>query len=232
MKLKRFLRDFAVLAGFCGAFYLLTVAMSRLDKEPEGDSDFSAVRKRADVSITDRDWESASVDYLKLAEQDPYNGHAWYRCATSFNAQRNELFHQLQGARADAKEAQAELNATSPETEELIMSLQTELDRLGGEAKNAFAKAKEFARYRADSLLNLAAIESYEGNNSDSLEHLDQFVDNGSYTSRGLSHYRVFGVGGPQSASPLGQPNSVQVRLHAEPKFWEIVRKEGFNQSR
>ena len=232
MKLKRFLRDFAVLAGFCGAFYLLTTVMSGLDEEQVDDSDFSVIRKRADVSLKNRDWETASTNYLSLAQKDPYNGHAWYRCARSFKNQRDQIFLKLLAVKADAEEAGTQSDEAQAETERLVESLRDELDGLGGRAKDAFRKAKEFARYRADSLLHLAALESYDGNNSLSLEYLDEFVDNGSYTQQGLAAYRAFGTGGPSYTSPIVGSDAVGVRLHAEPKFWEIVRKEGFNQSR
>jgi len=232
MTLKRFIRDFTVLLGFCGAFYLLTVLMSRLDKEPADSTDFSQARKRADVSMRTRDWTSASADFLALAKQDPYNGHAWYRCASSFNAQRNLVYQSIQTALADLNEAQ-ESDTSEEESEETLKELQADLDRLGAQAKEAFSKAKQFARYRADSLLNLAAIESYEGNNAASLGYLEQFVNNGNYTARGLARYRVFGVSsGSIFETPEVDEPKIQVRLHSEAKFWEIVGKERKNQSR
>ena len=177
-----------------------------------------------------RDWESASAGYLKLAQKDPYNGHAWYRCAQCLKNQRNQVFHQLLAVQEDAEESATQSDAALAEKEESVKNLQAEFDALGVQAKDAFKKAKEFVRYRADSLLHLASLESYEGNNSLSLEYLDEFVDNGSYTRQGLAKYRVFGSGGPSFTSPLA-PDAENVRLHAEPKFWEIVRKEAFNHS-
>ncbi len=234
MRVKRFFRDFAVLLLFCGAFYLLTSVLSRLDSETVDDSDFSDERKRADVSMKKQDWEAASVDYLALTEKDPYNGHAWYRSGSSFNFQREHLFLRMRAVRADARDQQEGSGAEdmAPETIELLEELQAELDDLSEKAKDAFKKSKEFARYRADSLLKLAAIESYQGNNAQSLGYLEEFVENGSYTQRGLAHYRVFGSGGSIFTSPTAILDGYPIRLHAEPKFWEIVRKEGFNHSR
>ena len=229
MTLKRFIRDFALLLGFCGAFYFLTVMMSRLDKDPVDNSDFSATRKRADVSRRNHDWQSASAGYRRLAEKDPYNGHAWFWCAKSYDNQRAEVYQALQAALADAE---AQESSGSAGTSGPVDDLRAERERLTDLAKNAFQKAKEFARYRADSLLYLAAIESYEGNNTASLDYLDQFVSSGEHTSRGLGRYRAFGIGGPEYASPAAPDGNANVRLHAEPKFWEIVRKELFNQSR
>ena len=227
MTLKRFFRDFAILLGFCGAFYCLTVMMGRLDDDPPDNSDFSEIRKRADVSMRTHDWKSASADYLSLAKKDPYNGHVWYRCASMFNAQRNEVFQSLQTALAEAGEAED----SSDSSEELLNSLRADLDRLSDQSRKAYKKAKEFARYRADSLLNLAAIESYEGNNSQSLDYLEEFVGQGNFTARGLERYRVFGVTGPVFDSLEGS-DEVQDRLHSEKRFWEIVRRERRNHSR
>ena len=230
MTLKRFLRDFALLFGFCGAFYLLTVMMGRLDKEPPGDSDFSETRKRADVSMRNQDWKSATADFRSLTRKDPYNGHAWYRCASSLNAQRHQVYQSLQEALAETSQAQ-ESSGLTGESEKLLSELRADLDRISAEAKDAFKKAKEFARYRGNSLLHLAAIESREGNKAMSLEYLSQFVGNGNYTRRGLESYRDFGVGGPEFANSAAPDGNLDVRLHAEPKFWEIVRKESYNQS-
>jgi len=204
--------------------------MNRWEKEPADNLDFSEVRKRADVSMRSRDWPSASADYLALAKKDPYNGHAWYRCASSFNAQRNLVYQSLQGALVDSGEDQRS-NAAVEKSKKQLEDLQEELKRLGEQAKEAFKKSKDFARYRADSLLNLAAIESYEGNNAASLGYLEEFVNNGNYTARGLARYRVFGVSETLLDSPTAQETDLQIRLHAESRFWKIVRREQRNQS-
>ena len=231
MTLKRFIRDFALLLGFCGAFYLLTVMMSRLDSEPPDNSEFSEARKRADVSKRNQDWKAASADFLVLAQKDPYNGHAWYKCAESFDAQRREVSQSLQAVLAQTRESQDSSSSTD-QAEQSLGELQADLDRLSVQAKDAFKKAKEFARYRANSLLHLAAIESHEGNTVTSLDYLSEFVSNGNYTPRGLERYGVFGVGGPEYARPFAPDDNLPVRLHAEPKFWEIVRMESINEAR
>ena len=227
MTTKRFIRDFAVLLVFCGAFYFLTVMMSGLDKEAPSNSDFSDTRKRADASMRSRDWTSASADFMALTEKDPYNGHAWYRGASGFNAQRNDLLQMIR----DARDEPATPGAPRPSTEEseaLLDELKADLDRLSEQAKRAYKKAKEFARYRADSLLNLAAIESYEGDYTESLDFLEEFVGHGNYTARGLERYRVFGF----TESGFDVEDDVRARLHNVPRFWDIVRKERSNQSR
>ena len=231
MTLKRFIRDFALLLGFCGAFYFLSVMISRLDKEPVSNSDFSDARKRADISMKKQDWETASADFLSLTEKDPYNGHAWYKFASSLDNQRNQVFQALQEVVVEISEAQ-ESNASTEEFEQLADQLRADHKRISVEAKKAFKRAKEFARYRGNSLLHLAAIESYEGNNVESLDYLSQFVGNGNYTHKGLQSYGVFGVGGPEQATSPTSDEELLVRLHAEPEFWEIVDKESQNQSR
>ncbi len=230
MTLKRFIRDFALLLGFCGAFYFLTVTMSQLDKEPVGNSDFSDARKRADISIRNQDWEAASADFQSLTEKDPYNGHAWYKFASSLDNQRNQVYQSLEEAIVKIDEAQKS-NASTEESEQLADKLRADHERLSVETKQAFQRAKEFARYRGNSLLHLAAIESHKGNNVESLDYLSQFVGNGNYTARGLANYTVFGAGGPESATSETPDEGLSVRLHAEPEFWKIVDKESHNQS-
>ena len=229
MTLKRFIRDFALLLGFCAAFYFLTVTMSRLDKKPPSTSDFSETRKRAGVSWTSQDWPAATASFLSLTKKDPYNGYAWYRFASSLDNQRKLAAKALQSALDDVKQVPQSSDTTN-ESGQLIDGLRAEFERLSSETKEAFNKVREFARFRGDALLHLAAIESLEGSYMASLEYLDLFVGNGNYTFRGLESYEVFGVGGPEwDAQP---DDSLDFRLHAKPEFWEIVERESINRSR
>ena len=76
--MRRFLRDTGILLAFCGAFYLLTVMVNRLDGDSGNDpSDFSPARKRANKLVHNKDWSAAKYEFKKLTEQDPFNGYAW-----------------------------------------------------------------------------------------------------------------------------------------------------------
>ena len=220
MTWKRFRRDIGVLVCFCGVFYLLTLFVGRLDTTPGEETDFSSARKRADVSLQARDWPAASADYKVLAQQDPFNGPAWYRCANSYSNQRNILLARLKDLR----------DSNGPEKE--IAAVKEEIKTVSAQARGVYLKAKEFARFRRSSLFMLAAIDAYEGRNDDALDFLEEFVNQGYVTDRGLHVYGFLGYGGEGYASPAAVFNpdtNRAVRLHAEPRFWEITRKESFN---
>ena len=220
MTVRRFFRDIGILICFCGVFFLMTSFVGGLDGTAEEGSDFSSARKQADVSQQSRDWPTAASDYKTLAELDPFNGPAWYRCANSLSNQRNVLLSRLKEDR--------EKSALEKE----IAVLQQEIKAISAEAREAYLKSKEFARFRRSSLFMLAAIDAYDGNNDDALDFLEEFVDQGYVTDRGLQVYGFLGYGGAAYASPAAEVDpgtDRSVRLHAEPRFWEIVRKETFN---
>lgn len=220
MKLKRFARDAGMVLGFCGAFYLLTIVVGRLDGDTADNSDFSRTRKRADQAVERRDWNSASLDFEKLAQDDPYNGHARFRTADSYSRQRNLVLNKLR-------------ESIDSRSEEERKEMRDQINDLGAKAKENYIEAKKFARFREESLLHIAAIDAYHNRNQEALDALAEFVDYGYFTN-GLTQYRSFGYGGDKytSAAAVFDPESSGIRLHAEPRFWEIVRKESLNRER
>lgn len=218
MKSKRILRDIGVLLGFCGAFYLFIVIVGKLDPAEGSDTDFSATRKRADVALKRRDWPSASLDYRKLTDIDPYNGPAWFKCANSFMSHRNGLLGKIRQLKLE--------DGSDVE----IVELRRQVDEVGEKAYEVYLKSKEFARFRADSLFMLAALDAYKGRYEEALDNLELFVEKGHYSDRGLDGYGFLGVGGRRCASPLAQAsNDESVKLHGFGRFWEICRREEFN---
>lgn len=218
MKYNRLLRDIGVLLGFCSAFYLFIVLVGMFDPDTGKNKDFSAARKRADVAVKRRDWSSASVDFRKLAENDPYNGPAWYKCANSFMQQRNGLLGEIRKIKEE--------NGSDVE----IAELQKQIDKAGANAHEVYLESKKFARFRADSLFMLAALDVYDGRYEKAMDFLDEFVDNGYYSNSGLDGYGFLGTGGTRCCSPLAQTTSSDsAKLHAFSRFWEIRRKESFN---
>jgi tetratricopeptide (TPR) repeat protein len=213
-ELNRFFRDAGVLLAFCGAFYFLTVLVGRLDGDPTSDeSDFSPARKRADVMVQRKDWKAASIEFKTLTEQDPFDGHAWYQYGSSFIHVRRAAMQQLVYLQQNE------------ENENAIAQLKEEIRINGDKAYEILLKTKEFARYRENSLLRLAVIETYRENNDQAMDFLEEYVDDGNTTQYGLGRYREFGVGGPSMTSP-GASVVAGTRLHREDRFWDLVQKE------
>ncbi|MFK7766571.1 MAG: hypothetical protein AB8B55_05070 [Mariniblastus sp.] len=236
MKLKRLFRDTCVLVAFCGAFYLLTVFVSRLDGDGINDgSDFSVPRRKADYLWKKRDYPNAAVEYQKLTTADPFNGHAWNAYAMCYYNLRSDLISDITNLRLDQAKAFAEkqglpvrevYNSSDyevPDSQE-VTGLKKRVKALNEKARPIFKKAAEFARYRGSASLYLAVIESYDGNNEEALDLLETYVGLGLFTSgEGLDKYPAFGVGGRETIT--GKKSS-RTRLHSEPRFYEIVRQE------
>jgi tetratricopeptide (TPR) repeat protein len=213
--LKRFIRDAGILLAFCGAFYCLTVFVGRLDGESGNDgTDFSPARKRADVYFKRKDWNSASIEFRTLTEQDPFDGNAWYNYSSCF-------YYLRRSASSELDYLNRQSNPDLAEIEALQESIRFNSDR----AQVALLKATEFARSRGRALLRLAVIETAENNYNEALDYLEDFVDDGNHTQEGLSRYIEFGAGGPAMVS-LGNQPSDEAQLHGEARFWELVQKE------
>ncbi len=261
-ELKRFFRDTGILLAFCGAFYLLTVLVNRLEGDAESDaSDYSPARKRANVLVINKDWPSARIEFQKLMEQDPLNGYAWDGYASC-----------LWEIRRSAIQDWNELSRSKPLSAELSDERDQQIADLDNQTRQALLKVRKFARYRYSALLRLAALECDQGNYDDAMDFLEEFIGRGYQTQRGLDWIENFGSGGfasdqsgfdskrlstlrlqnsphggiAQRLPPGGPPpisttaNSDFYRdlsgtwiptgdesgLHAEPRFWDLVRRE------
>ena len=243
MKLKRLVRDTCVLIAFCGAFYLLTVFVSRLDASGLDDgSDFSVARQQADEFWTNRDYASAADEYKKLTEADPFNGHAWHTRALCYYNMRSATLDEIRTEQFELARAEAGKRGLSsvgqlyakPDFEftdsPRVLELKAKIKSLNEKARPIFLRAKEFARFRGNAALYLAVIESYEGNNEKALDLLEEYVELGLFTQGdGLDRYSAFGVGGDAT---INNKKSSRTRRHCEPRFWDIVARESLNKQR
>lgn len=221
MKLRRFLRDVTVLVAFCGAFYLLITFVNRLDgKSAKEASDFSVAREEADALSQQEDWTAAAEEYRKLTEQDPYNGYAWERYASSFYTMRFAALKEL-----EAMEVSGESDPVKLE------EVRRRITENGDKSYEILLNVREFARFRGGALLRMAVIDAYRENYDHALELLQEFVDNDHNTQLGLDKYSQFGRGDKKVLMP-GADVPTHCRLHYYPKFWEIVAKEDQNRSR
>ena len=232
--MKRFFRDTGILLAFCGAFYLLTVLVSRIEGESTTDAtDFSPVRKRANVLFYDKDWPAAQIEFKKLTEQDPFNGYAWdgySRC----------LWEVRRAAIVDL----VKLAGTNPPSSENI-ELDPKIAGLTEQTTEVLLNVKKFARYRSSALLRLAALECDRGNYDEAMDFLEEFVGRGYRTQRGLEWIENYGKGGSsqvvltfpsfrldRSISLVSFPSDAESRLHQDPRFWELVRRERHSPNR
>lgn len=218
MKLRPIVRDVTVLVAFCGAFYLLITFVNRLDGETSKEaSDFSAAREQADSAAEDKDWDSAADEYRKLTTQDPFNGYAWDRYASSYYTMRFAALKELEDLELAGEQDDAKLEAVR----QRIVSN-------GDRSRELLLKVREFARFRGGALLRLAVIATYRDDYDKALDLLQEFVDTGHNTRLGLDEYSQFGQGGDKVLMP-GAEVPKNCRLHYYPKFWEIVAKESQN---
>lgn len=219
MKIKRVLRDLLVLVAFCGSFLLFIYLVGGLDGNGDDDSvDFSQNRVVADTAVEKKDWETALANLKAIIDRDPYDGRAQFEYA--------RIYYRLRGV------ALVKLSefAISEVRNREYRAVEEELKINSQRATEELLKAKDHARYRGRALLWLAVIACDDGDFEAALKYLEEFVDAGNYTPDRLNRYRAFGTGGDAMTGP-GQEIQPDTRLHALPKFWEIVRKENANRN-
>ena len=217
MKFKRLLRDVLVLVAFCGCFLLFIKMVGGLDGDDDKDAvDFSRNRVIADAAVDQKEWNTALSNLELLIERDPFDGRAQFEYA--------RIYYRLRGM---ALVRMSEFNSTE-RGNEAYQALEQELELQSRRATEELLKAKEHARYRGRSLLWLAVIACEDEDFETALDYLEEFVDAGNYTPDRLNRYGAFGVGGDAMTGP-GREIQPDTRLHAFPKFWEIVRKENAN---
>lgn len=217
---QRILRDVLMLVGFCGAFMVFLTLFGGLESGDRDDEiHFSLDRVKANRSQNRKDWETARLNLTRILDRDPHDGRAQFELASTFYRQRNNLISDMN-----------ELIDLGKQESEEGLRMQANIQELSQQTVEELTKAKRFARYRGRALLILAVI-SAEGQNWDAtLAHLEEFVDTGNYTFDGLKDARIFGYGG-ESMAGLGAKTTPFTRLHAEPRFWDICRRELANRA-
>ena len=167
----RLFRDVGLLlVGGIVLFGLYTlVNMYGAKKQSENRSEFSNARRVAELSIKSQNWQSAIASNKKLAEQDPFNGHAWYHQATASYSVVDEARRGLD----DLEKENAD-----PET---ISAAETALNENILSAREVFLSCLDFARYRNRSRIYLASLESMLDNKEKALDHLELAVKDGFY---------------------------------------------------
>jgi len=211
---KRFFRDTGILLAFCGAFYLLIVLVGRLDGDSGSDSsEFSPVRKRADKYVAKKDWGSAIKEYEKLIEQDPYNGHAWYRLGSLLLRTRTDAMFELSSLEEEGAGTRAANDASK------------RIENSSARAYEVLSELTRFARYRRDALIQLAILECDRGEHDAALDYLEEFIGRGYSTRRGLDTLIALGEGSENEVWIATRVPS-NVRLHQHRRFWGLVRRE------
>lgn len=217
MNLKRIFRDGLVLVVFCSAFYGLTLLVGRLDGADSVPTDFSETRKRADRALRQEQWDRAASELVRLTDEDPFNGRAWYMLATSHYSKWSDLLDEFK-----------KMTSLPDYDVDKAVELKERVDECGDKALSVFERSREFARYRANSLVRSAVIHSERDELDLALDYLKKFVEFGGRTQAGIAGYSTFGVGGPSMTSPTATITPA-TKLHDRREFWELVRKERTN---
>jgi tetratricopeptide (TPR) repeat protein len=159
------------------------------------------------------DWSGAVKEYETLIKQDPYNGHAWSQMAQGVRQIRRDAIIEL---------TELEDNQASPQE---IAAATQRVEEASERAHEVYLQLQKFARYRAMALLQLAVIESYRDNKDQALDYLEEFVERGNHTRRGIANYYEFGQGDYDEVNVLSRVPTNQ-RLHTEARFWQLVTRE------
>ena len=223
MKIRQLLINLVVAMALGLVFYVSTLLIGNFTTGEQ--NTFSEDRRLADQYLDQQNWQDASRHLLRLSEADPYNGYAFYNLAVCYYSLR-------QKAKRDINQLKEEQAADVDL--DLIESLEENFRNFDQLCRISFRRATEFLRYRRLALLNLALISVDREEWEEAIDNLEQFVDEGYFTSRGLDAFQSLGQGGRRMIDDQTGPIS-ESRLHRFPRFWEVVEKEvelrGFNLS-
>ena len=167
MKLARIFRDLAILGVVGCVFYFVVQAASVFKRvEPTRSSQYSDDRRLADELYRDEMYREA-IPYLdRLIEDDPFNSYAINRKAyAAYEVFRTSL--------ADQND-------------------ETEIDKFATLSLNTYNLLMDYPRYANGARFRMAVIHSRRDDDEKALAILDEAVESGFYSRRGLANYDVF----------------------------------------
>ena len=206
MKKTRILRDlFILVLGGCAIFGVVNLFNSFDFGQKSGTPDnLSLERQRADSSVGAKNWVAAIPDNLKLLERDPYDSHAWFRLAqgrfkVAVDSHSNfQSISDQQGVESDA-----------------AIAARIKMEFFVDEAIECFEKCVDFARYRKESLANIAYLHNFCDRKDLAVEYFGKAVKDGYFGRRTPTR---FGVGSHRFSS-----------LASLPAFWVSRVQESRN---
>ena len=174
MKKMRIFRDLVILVLGGGAIFGIVSLFNSFDfGSPSGSPDnLSEARRIADSSVGDNDWVAAIPDNLKLVERDPFNSHAWFRLAQGRYTLAVNSYSILQSI-IDEQGGESDL----------ANAARVEMESQADEAIECLEKCVDFARYRRESLSNIAYLHSLCGRNKLAIQYFGKAVKDG-YSGR------------------------------------------------
>jgi len=238
-KSHRIIRDVSLVVVFCAGFLTLIWFANSLQDSPqeETNSEFSRYRVEADEAIQNRNLDASLANLRSLVAKDPYDGRAQYRLAETLFSKTIEL--QTATAKPSTDETSASgggessvdqhqqrppTAATSPQNSSSTSPLATDSWRLMvDQTIREYQLAEKHVRYRLRSQFQLALLWSLKGDYEAALGSLEKFVAGGGVTRSGLDQIEQFGV----SSYPFEA-----TKLHADPRFFDLVNSEFENRIR
>ncbi len=214
MKIRQLLINLVVAVALGLVFYTSSLLIGNFTSGKQ--DTFSEDRQLADRYLDQQNWLDASRHLLRMSETDPYNGYAFYNLAVCFYSLRQNVKRQIDQVK-EAQSADVDLD--------LMESLEDSYRNFDELCLNSFQRAAQFLRYRRLALLNLAMLSVEREEWEQAIYNLEQFVDEGFFTSRGLDEFRSLGRGGRQVIDDDTNPIS-ETRLHYFERFWDVVEKE------
>ena len=240
-KSRRILRDVSIVIIFCVGFLGLIGLANFLqdDSAEQTSSEFSQHRLSADKAAQGHDFEVSLENLRALVENDPFDGRAQYALASTLFTRFTEIQDAIAEANrkelTDADDAPDQVKSTdqvssdtrtnspspSANDTQTAQARDAEAKVLLDQAIHEYRLAEEHPRYRLRSQIQLAVLLATKGEYKAALNSLDNFVNEGGATRRGLDQIEEFG-------SYLNR-NQGPTKLHAYPKFAEIVERERRN---
>jgi len=234
-KSHRVLRDASIVVVFCVGFLALIVLANFLqnDGEKQTSSEFSEYRLSADKAAEGRDLNVSLQNLRGLIKNDPFDGRAQYELASTLFSQVIESQDAATEASRNEPPAQTELPSQSEQASEVPLNDQSagaspsvaseaKLTSLIDQAIQEYKLAQEHPRYRSRSQIQLAVLFASKGDHRDALDTLENFVNDGGATRRGLDQIEQLG-------SSLDRKGPT--KLHAYPRFSMILALEQLNRS-
>ena len=202
-------------------------------------SDFSDYRLKADTAARGHDTNVSMENLRALIKNDPYDGRAQHELALTLFFQvveaqdaieetnRSELPDRIKSSswsrqnRQPPPDDQSVSASPSATDAQAARDREANVDALIDQAIKEYKLAAKHPRYRTRSQIQQAVLLASKGDYNAALDNLENFVNNGGATRRGLDQIEQFGSSMYRNKPPT--------KLHAYPKFWLILALERIN---
>ena len=233
-KSHRILRDVSLVIAFCGGFLGLIGLANFLqnDSDQQTSSEFSEYRLGADEAAKGNDLDISLQNLRALIKNDPYDGRAQYELASALYSRvveaQDSIVETKRTESTELKNLQSSTNSrgtAGPDDQspgaavvEVAQDQKAEVAKLVDQAIQEYKLAEKHARYRLRSQIQLAVLLATRGDYEAALDKLENFVNGGGATRRGLDQIEQFSL-------ILQEPT----KLHSYSRFSLILAMERMN---